>query len=60
MAEQCPNEESLAAYVDHALSPEERARIEAHLADCTTCRMVVALVAQSQVEVPDPPGRDES
>ena len=30
--------ESLSAYLDHELSPSERARLEAHLRDCSGCR----------------------
>ena len=33
----CPDEVLLAAYFEHRLSPEEKVRIEAHLADCGAC-----------------------
>jgi tetratricopeptide (TPR) repeat protein len=38
----CPAPEDLAAYMDGRLSRAERARIELHLADCDTCRELVA------------------
>jgi len=31
------NEEEIAAYVDGALRPAERARVEVHLVQCCTC-----------------------
>jgi hypothetical protein len=33
----CPTDEEIAAFLDHALSAAERARITAHLADCESC-----------------------
>jgi anti-sigma factor RsiW len=39
---QCPSDETLAAYLDGALTEEEREKIEEHLVDCTKCRRVVA------------------
>jgi len=36
----------VAAYLDRALSPAERARVDAHLADCAECRAEVREVAQ--------------
>ncbi|MGE3274891.1 MAG: CHAT domain-containing protein [Vicinamibacterales bacterium] len=38
----CPGAESLAAFVDGGLPDAERARLVAHLADCDTCRHLVA------------------
>lgn len=36
----------VAAYLDRALSPVERARVDGHLADCAECRSEVREVAQ--------------
>jgi putative zinc finger protein len=36
----------VAAYLESALAPSERTRVEAHLADCDACRMEVAEVAR--------------
>jgi hypothetical protein len=62
VAEGCPSVESLAAYIDHALSPLKRAAVEAHLSFCALCRTTVALTVKSQTAVPDPasPGRANS
>jgi serine/threonine-protein kinase len=38
----CPDEESLAAFVGGALAAGELARLEAHMARCAACRAVVA------------------
>jgi anti-sigma factor RsiW len=54
LAEGCPSVESLAAYVDHALSPLKREAVEAHLSVCVLCRKTVALTVKSQTVVPDP------
>lgn len=54
LADECPSDEVLAAYIDHVLSPAERARIETHLVACKPCRQTVALVIKSRSAVPDP------
>ena len=36
----------VAAYLDHALSPSDRSRVEEHLAECDVCRAEVIEVAQ--------------
>jgi cellulose synthase operon protein C len=43
----CVDSQRLAAYVDGTLVPNERAGVEAHLADCEACREVVAEAARS-------------
>lgn len=40
----CPDEETLAAFADGNLLPEEIARIEEHLAQCAKCSSSVAFV----------------
>jgi anti-sigma factor RsiW len=37
LAEKCPDAVTLAAYLDGSHSPEERARVETHLAYCQSC-----------------------
>lgn len=54
MGDDCPSIESLAAYIDHNLTVNERERIEAHLICCPPCRKTIALVIKSQATVPDP------
>ena len=39
----CPDANELAAFLEARLSPEEAARFEAHAADCSACRQVLAL-----------------
>src|SRR4051812_30717173 len=41
-----PTDETMAAYLDSALSPGERAKVESHLSDCEYCRSRVALASQ--------------
>lgn len=47
----CPSDETMAAYLDDQLSVEERARVEAHMADCDAC---VELLAAIVPDLPDP------
>jgi tetratricopeptide (TPR) repeat protein len=37
----CPDVERLAAYIDDALGPVDRAELERHLVDCADCRLVI-------------------
>ncbi|MEQ1759976.1 MAG: CHAT domain-containing protein [Vicinamibacterales bacterium] len=41
MPHPCPSAQQLAAYADNTLDPASRRAIEAHLADCATCRYVL-------------------
>src|SRR5262245_50170105 len=43
----CPTSEALAAYIDRGVETAERAQIEAHLADCEDCRLLIAYVLES-------------
>jgi anti-sigma factor RsiW len=52
---ECPDENLLAAYADHCLTPEEQRQVERHLSECRACRQVIALVVKSKGAVPDPP-----
>ncbi len=47
MPEQCPTDEDLAAFAEGNVTPEERLRIEGHLARCSTCREIVTFVLQT-------------
>ena len=42
VAVECPELETIAAYLDDRLGDRERARVTEHLADCETCYFVVA------------------
>lgn len=42
----CPEPETIAAYLDSRLSPEDRVRVEEHLADCEECRALVSETAR--------------
>jgi CHAT domain-containing protein len=49
----CPGDEQLAAYAEGLLSEEERLAVERHLAECETCREVVAeAVRLRELDVP--------
>lgn len=51
---QCLDVETLAAYLEHFLSPEDSAEVEAHLVRCRTCRKIIANVIKSESLIPDP------
>lgn len=44
-------EELLALYLDDALTPTERQRVEQHLADCSDCRDTLAELRQMQLDL---------
>ena len=48
-ASDCPDLETLAAYLDGRLSARERADVTAHLADCADCYFVFTEAAQTHV-----------
>ena len=48
-AGECPDLETIAAYVDGRLGPGERGRIAAHLAGCPDCYFVFSEAAQTHV-----------
>ncbi|MGH9867120.1 MAG: zf-HC2 domain-containing protein [Candidatus Polarisedimenticolia bacterium] len=50
-----PDDVITAAYLEGTLSPAERSRVEAHLADCSPCRAGVILLAGSMEENPPVP-----
>ncbi len=51
----CPHPEVLAAWVDQGLGATERAGVEAHLAGCDECRVLVAHVLEIQDELGETP-----
>jgi Putative zinc-finger len=53
----CPDDLTIAAYVDNALSQTRKARVELHLSKCERCRVVVTDVVklQREIELPVPP-----
>ena len=53
----CPDDQTIAAYVDNALSQTRKARVELHLSKCERCRVIVTDVVklQRELEVPLPP-----
>ena len=50
----CPEPEVLASYLDHGLTSEERAVVDAHAADCLRCQQHLSLLGAVSVERPDP------
>ncbi len=46
----CPDEALLSAYVEHGMSGEKLAKVEAHLADCEACLGQVAFLARQPAE----------
>lgn len=56
---ECPDEQSIAAYVDGGVGPTERETLEAHLADCAACLALVGLLArdeelEGEARIPEP------
>ncbi len=53
----CPDEYAIAGYVDGELDPSQRGTVEAHLARCERCRLLVADVvkARREPDLPAPP-----
>ena len=51
----CPDEQELAEYVDGAVSPDDRTRLETHFADCATCLRLIGLLSQEQQAGPAEP-----
>ena len=53
----CPDDHTIAAYVDGALLQNSKARVELHLAKCERCRLIVADVVklQREIDLPAPP-----
>jgi hypothetical protein len=53
----CPDDHTIAAYVDNALPQDQKVRAESHLSHCQGCRLIVADVVkiQREAELPVPP-----
>ena len=53
----CPDDQTIAEYVDGVLRQDRRARLEFHLAKCDRCRLIVSDVVklQREVKLPIPP-----
>jgi len=53
----CPDDLTIAAYVDNALSQTRKKRVELHLSKCQRCRVIVADVVklQRELDLPLPP-----
>ena len=47
---QCPDANTLAAFLDHSLSEEERRLVDSHIQACPKCREIVALGTKAQNE----------
>lgn len=55
-ASSCPDENLLAAYLEHSLSDREKLRLESHFSDCASCRDLLALSMKIAGEEPIPAG----
>lgn len=56
----CPDEHRIAGYVDGGLSPPDREQVAAHLADCTHCLELVALLCTTRDAAVGDPAPHES
>ena len=54
MADDCPDPESLAAYIDAGTTPEETKLIGSHLNRSDRCAELVAGVIATKIAIPDP------
>ncbi|MCI0485793.1 MAG: hypothetical protein L0229_04245 [Blastocatellia bacterium] len=54
MADECPEDEPLAAFAGGELMPKERGPIESHLVKCNDCFDIVAFVIRADLLIPDP------
>lgn len=50
----CPDIDQLTRYLEHKVSPDDMARLEAHFIECRICRKVIARVIKSESVIPDP------
>ena len=50
----CSDEAQLSAYVEHGIPEEQRAKVEAHLADCEACLGQIAFLARQPAELAEP------
>ena len=48
----CPDSEDIASYLDGQLGPEQRAALQAHFADCASCRQLLAEVDHTLQPLP--------
>jgi hypothetical protein len=53
----CPDNDTIASYVDNGLSATQKARVGLHLSKCTSCRAIVADIVklQREADLPVPP-----
>lgn len=53
----CPDDDTIAGYVDNALSATQKARVGLHLSKCAWCRAIVADIVklQREADLPVPP-----
>ena len=56
---QCPDDETVAAYLDHRLSDADIDRIEAHMADCDRCVAHLAILAEVSDDIVEAQGARE-
>ena len=54
MAEACPKDEMLGAYIEHNLLPEQQQQITTHLVECRVCRELIAAAIRTMATIPDP------
>jgi hypothetical protein len=59
LSAKCPDEDTLAAFVDGQLGQHESAEVIVHFATCLRCRVVILALIQSKATIdPDTPGPD--
>ena len=59
MADDCPDPESLAAYIEGVATVEETKLIAPHLSGCDRCTELVTWVIASKIAIPDPAPKRE-
>jgi anti-sigma factor RsiW len=60
MMDECLSDNDIAAFVDGKVWPEERPRMEGHLARCAKCRDIVVFVFRMNEMFPPPNASNSS
>ncbi|PYT05399.1 MAG: hypothetical protein DMF60_12110 [Acidobacteria bacterium] len=60
LQDQCPDLETLAAYLDHKLTFDENQLVESHLLRCSLCRQTASEAVKTETKPPAPTPHPDS